>query len=181
MYLLLMFSLFRLFVFQMFRLSTECLSFWKSRMLLVFLEVDFVFQFHLLVQGNSWQSGKTWQTGELLWANHFKIFINVWEFHKLTIFHSFYTLMWSWLVSHVRDPIDWWKGFAVALLPLCWRHCVCLFVWRSDRLLREVTICLVGKYTRLEDAYASVIKALNHAAMACNLKLDLKVTWQLLN
>lgn len=45
---------------------------------------------------------------------------------------------------------------------------------RSDRLLREVTISLVGKYTKLEDAYASVIKALNHAAMACNLKLDLK-------
>lgn len=48
--------------------------------------------------------------------------------------------------------------------------------YRSDRLLREVTISLVGKYTKLEDAYASVIKALNHAAMACNLKLDLKVS-----
>ena len=46
---------------------------------------------------------------------------------------------------------------------------------RSDRLLREVTICLVGKYTKLEDSYASVVKALNHAAMACNHKLDLKV------
>jgi len=46
---------------------------------------------------------------------------------------------------------------------------------RSDRMLREVTICLVGKYTKLEDAYASVIKALHHAAMACNHRLDLKV------
>jgi len=46
---------------------------------------------------------------------------------------------------------------------------------RFDRLLRDVTICLVGKYTRLQDSYASVIKALSHAAMACNYKLDLKV------
>ncbi|KAI0217671.1 CTP synthase 1 [Lamellibrachia satsuma] len=45
---------------------------------------------------------------------------------------------------------------------------------RQDRLLKEVTIALVGKYTRLEDAYASVIKALTHAAMACNHKLNLK-------
>jgi len=47
---------------------------------------------------------------------------------------------------------------------------------RFDRLLRDVTICLVGKYTRLQDSYASVIKALSHAAMACNYKLDLKVS-----
>jgi len=46
---------------------------------------------------------------------------------------------------------------------------------RFDRLLHDVTICLVGKYTRLQDSYASVIKALSHAAMACNYKLDLKV------
>lgn len=52
--------------------------------------------------------------------------------------------------------------------------CVYLFC-RNDRLLKEVTIALVGKYTKLEDAYASVIKALNHASMACNHKLNLKV------
>ena len=34
-------------------------------------------------------------------------------------------------------------------------------------------IALVGKYTKLEDAYASVIKALNHAAMAANYRLRL--------
>ena len=48
---------------------------------------------------------------------------------------------------------------------------------RFDRLLREVTICLVGKYTRLQDSYTSVVKALSHAAMACNYKLDLKVAY----
>ena len=46
-------------------------------------------------------------------------------------------------------------------------------------MLKEVTIVLVGKYTRLEDSYTSVVKALNHAAMACDHKLNLKVrSWQ---
>ena len=31
----------------------------------------------------------------------------------------------------------------------------------------------MGKYTKLEDAYASVIKALNHAALAVNHRLRL--------
>ncbi|ELU03640.1 hypothetical protein CAPTEDRAFT_148482 [Capitella teleta] len=54
-----------------------------------------------------------------------------------------------------------------------------LMKWREladkhDRLLKEVTISLVGKYTKLEDSYASVIKALTHASMAVNHKLNLK-------
>jgi len=52
---------------------------------------------------------------------------------------------------------------------------MCAYICRSDRLLKEVTICLVGKYTKNPDAYASVIKSLDHAAMACNHKLDLRV------
>ena len=46
-------------------------------------------------------------------------------------------------------------------------------------MLKEVTIALVGKYTKLEDAYASVLKALNHAAMAVNHKLNLKVSGEI--
>jgi CTP synthase (UTP-ammonia lyase) len=38
-----------------------------------------------------------------------------------------------------------------------------------------VTICLVGKYTGLNDAYASVIKALQHSALKAKHKLDLQV------
>lgn len=38
---------------------------------------------------------------------------------------------------------------------------------------QTVKIALVGKYTKLEDAYASVIKALSHAALAVNRKLEL--------
>uniref|UniRef100_A0A7N8XJA5 CTP synthase n=1 Tax=Mastacembelus armatus TaxID=205130 RepID=A0A7N8XJA5_9TELE len=45
---------------------------------------------------------------------------------------------------------------------------------RSDRLLEHVSIALVGKYTKLSDSYASVIKALEHSALAINHKLQVK-------
>lgn len=47
--------------------------------------------------------------------------------------------------------------------------------FRSDRLLEHVTIALVGKYTKLADSYTSVIKALEHSALAINHKLKVKV------
>ena len=53
--------------------------------------------------------------------------------------------------------------------------CVCVCVCRSDRLLEHVSIALVGKYTKLSDSYASVIKALEHSALAINHKLEVKV------
>ena len=43
----------------------------------------------------------------------------------------------------------------------------------QDHTLDTVSIALVGKYTVLEDAYISVTKALEHAAMYCRRKLDL--------
>uniref|UniRef100_A0AAQ5XWV1 CTP synthase n=1 Tax=Amphiprion ocellaris TaxID=80972 RepID=A0AAQ5XWV1_AMPOC len=45
---------------------------------------------------------------------------------------------------------------------------------RSDRLLEHVSIALVGKYTKLADSYTSVIKALEHSALAINHKLEVK-------
>ena len=45
--------------------------------------------------------------------------------------------------------------------------------WYLTNAFQDVHIALVGKYTKLEDAYASVIKALNHAAMAANYRLRL--------
>ncbi|XP_072249980.1 CTP synthase 1-like [Leuresthes tenuis] len=45
---------------------------------------------------------------------------------------------------------------------------------RSDRFLEHVTIALVGKYTKLSDSYTSVIKALEHSALAINHKLEVK-------
>ncbi|XKL60350.1 hypothetical protein PGB90_001366 [Kerria lacca] len=42
-----------------------------------------------------------------------------------------------------------------------------------ENLKEEVSIALVGKYTKLEDSYASVIKALQHAALHAGYKLKL--------
>ncbi|XP_017472689.1 PREDICTED: CTP synthase [Rhagoletis zephyria] len=55
----------------------------------------------------------------------------------------------------------------------------CLQQWkdlarRSETLREEVNIAIVGKYTRLEDSYASVVKALQHASLAAGFKLNLK-------
>jgi len=44
---------------------------------------------------------------------------------------------------------------------------------RAEGLRKEVRIVLVGKYTKLQDAYASVIKALQHASLAVNRRLSL--------
>lgn len=44
---------------------------------------------------------------------------------------------------------------------------------RVDNLRKEVNIALVGKYTKLEDSYASVTKALQHACIAAGSKLNL--------
>jgi CTP synthase len=44
---------------------------------------------------------------------------------------------------------------------------------RVDTLRKEVNITLVGKYTKLEDSYASVSKSLQHAALAAGYKLNI--------
>ncbi|RZF35433.1 hypothetical protein LSTR_LSTR006977 [Laodelphax striatellus] len=44
---------------------------------------------------------------------------------------------------------------------------------RADNLRRSVHITLVGKYTQLEDSYASVTKSLQHSAIAAGHKLKL--------
>ena len=50
--------------------------------------------------------------------------------------------------------------------------------WKSlttsqEHLHQSVTIALVGKYTTLHDSYLSVVKSLEHSAMACSRKLNL--------
>jgi CTP synthase len=44
---------------------------------------------------------------------------------------------------------------------------------KVDRLEEEVNIAMVGKYTGLSDSYLSVIKALQHSALAVNRKLSI--------
>ncbi|CDR98938.1 probable URA7-CTP synthase 1 [Sporisorium scitamineum] len=51
--------------------------------------------------------------------------------------------------------------------------------WRDltvghDRMIDKVEIVLVGKYTSLHDSYMSVVKSLEHAALRCHRKLELK-------
>lgn len=46
---------------------------------------------------------------------------------------------------------------------------------KTDKLVNEVKIALVGKYTRLEDSYASVLKALQHASLHQDFKLKLSL------
>ena len=44
---------------------------------------------------------------------------------------------------------------------------------KEDHVHKEVKIALVGKYTRLEDAYASIVKSLKHSALHCKHRLNL--------
>ena len=46
---------------------------------------------------------------------------------------------------------------------------------RSDTVLNPCKIALVGKYSQLPDAYTSVIKALQHACLQNNVKLELEL------
>lgn len=45
---------------------------------------------------------------------------------------------------------------------------------RVDNVYKKVNIALVGKYTKLEDSYASISKSLLHASLAVGYKLNLK-------
>jgi len=51
-----------------------------------------------------------------------------------------------------------------------------LLFFREERALDEVKIALVGKYTKLQDAYISVLKALKHASLHCNRRLNVVVS-----
>lgn len=67
--------------------------------------------------------------------------------------------------------------------PLSFALCSCTYLNkerldRSDRLLEQCSIALVGKYTKFSDSYASVIKALEHSALAISHKLEVKVCAQ---
>lgn len=50
--------------------------------------------------------------------------------------------------------------------------------FRFENATRNVQIALVGKYTKLEDSYISVMKALFHAGLACNCKVQITVSYR---
>lgn len=45
---------------------------------------------------------------------------------------------------------------------------------RMKHLKGEVIVAIVGKYTRLEDSYTSVTKALHHAGIKAGFKVQIK-------
>lgn len=60
-------------------------------------------------------------------------------------------------INHGMDISDWREKLAD----------------RWDRITENIRIVLIGKYTGLQDAYLSIIKALQHACLAAGLRLDL--------
>lgn len=68
----------------------------------------------------------------------------------------------------------------IRTLQLVWRLPTRLEKWaamagKADVEADTVTICIVGKYTNLSDAYLSVVRALEHASMAVGKRMD--ITW----
>ncbi|MDA3836497.1 MAG: CTP synthase (glutamine hydrolyzing) [Nanoarchaeota archaeon] len=47
-------------------------------------------------------------------------------------------------------------------------------VYKREKYQREITVAIAGKYTALEDSYASVMEALNHCASYFSVKINLK-------
>lgn len=103
--------------------------------------------------------------------------------------------------KHVSNPLSGWVRLSQMFVFLVWFYYseICKFflndfllfiqcwfatpllilemhlVYRYEFPKEEVTIALVGKYVRFSDAYASVRKALRHAAMHANRSLVIRV------
>uniref|UniRef100_A0A8C3L516 CTP synthase n=1 Tax=Chrysolophus pictus TaxID=9089 RepID=A0A8C3L516_CHRPC len=75
------------------------------------------------------------------------------------------------VVDYFRRRLDLPIGRQPRRMLMKWKE----MADRYDRLLETCSIALVGKYTKFSDSYASVIKALEHSALAINHKLDIKV------
>lgn len=61
----------------------------------------------------------------------------------------------------------------ISLNCLVIKRFFCITLNRYDSHSKGVNIVLVGKYTKLEDAYTSVIKSLKHASLMCRHRLTL--------
>ncbi|XP_063810699.1 CTP synthase 1 isoform X3 [Pseudophryne corroboree] len=74
------------------------------------------------------------------------------------------------VVEYFRQRLDLTIGRQPRRLLMKWKE----MADRYDRLLESCSIALVGKYTKFSDSYASVIKALEHSALAINHRLEIK-------
>ncbi|XP_071653521.1 CTP synthase 1-A-like isoform X1 [Temnothorax longispinosus] len=91
--------------------------------------------------------------------------------HDLTSIYRVPLLMeYQGVIEFLNDRLQLNIGMA---RPRCfmrkWRD----LAERVDHLRKDVNIALVGKYTKLEDSYASVTKALQHASIEAGYKLNL--------
>jgi len=48
-------------------------------------------------------------------------------------------------------------------------------VAKKENAQKEIKIAIAGKYTSLEDSYASIIEALNHCSAHCSVKINYKL------
>uniref|UniRef100_Q5XHA8-2 Isoform 2 of CTP synthase 1-A n=1 Tax=Xenopus laevis TaxID=8355 RepID=Q5XHA8-2 len=74
------------------------------------------------------------------------------------------------VVDYFRQRLDLPIGRQPRRLLMKWKE----MADRYERLLESCSIALVGKYTKFSDSYASVIKALEHSALAINHRLEIK-------
>ncbi|XP_077153695.1 CTP synthase 1 isoform X2 [Ranitomeya variabilis] len=74
------------------------------------------------------------------------------------------------VVEYFRKRLDLPIGRQPRKMLMKWKE----MADRYDRLLESCSIALVGKYTTFSDSYASVIKALEHSALAINHRLEIK-------
>jgi len=66
------------------------------------------------------------------------------------------------------------------LIPTCFNGYNFLTLFKDYKnvclsVIKHVTVCIVGKYTKSQDAYLSIIRALEHAAYYCKYKVIVKL------
>ena len=66
------------------------------------------------------------------------------------------------------------------LLPNCFGEYNCLTLFKdykmvSSNVRKGITVCIAGKYSESQDAYLSIIRALEHAAYYCKYRVNIKL------
>ena len=109
----------------------------------------------------TWRSGENWSRSE----------------SQIVVKHVLLCRQ-TWVTNCRAHELNTIENYVSCILPPIPHIILALYLTpttpkRQENLRQDVSIALVGKYTQLNDAYASVIKALEHAALHCNRKLKL--------
>ena len=78
-------------------------------------------------------------------------------------------------IDHLRKRKSYLKYYKTRNFSITYFKTYKIKITSIYVFLSAVNIALVGKYTKLEDAYASVIKALQHASFKADVKLKLEL------